>query len=69
MRLFYTAVGLAIGVIGFTFSGMFNSRYPSPHELYGRYQMRVTEKGTIVVMDTMTGQVTNVTSTDDFHHQ
>jgi len=42
-------------------------RRPSFNDAIGRYQMQVTDQGTIVIMDTVIGKVTNVSRVDEYH--
>lgn len=42
------------------------SRDSSPNREIGRFQMRVTDSGTIVIMDTVAGVVSNVSKVDDY---
>jgi hypothetical protein len=38
----------------------------SPNDAIGRFQMRVTDSGTIIVMDTVTGTVSNISKIEDY---
>jgi hypothetical protein len=42
------------------------SRPATPNDSIGRYQMQVTNSGTIVVLDTVAGVVTNVAKISDY---
>jgi hypothetical protein len=47
--------------------GVFSGCRPStPNDGIGRYQMHVTASGTVIIMDTVGGQVTNISKIEDY---
>ena len=57
-------VFFALFVAWTMFSGHRNSN--SPNDAIGRNQMQVTNSGTIIVMDTVTGEVTHISKIEDY---
>lgn len=57
-------VTFAVLLSAFVLSSTF--RNSTPNDWIGRYQMRVTDSGTIIIMDTTVGAVTNVSKIEDY---
>ena len=64
-RAWYSPVAVAF-VLFFGFAVFSGCRPSTPNDGIGRYQMRVTDNGTIIIMDTVAGQVTNISKIEDY---
>jgi hypothetical protein len=67
-KSFQVVMAIAVMLVcGVAVLSLFSHHQATPNDSIGRYQMHVTETGTIVVMDTVGGAITNVSRIDDYH--
>jgi hypothetical protein len=65
-KLWRTGFLLAMSAFVFGLAGYSLFCHSTPNDGIGRYQMRVTDNGVIVVMDTVSGAITKVDRVEDY---